>query len=431
MWDGFAPESLLSTSPQLVIAHATPHVERVKRFFDWLRRNPIQVPILAILTESPDPELLRTVTEVVDDFLFCPSRDEEMKLRINRILESQSSVQDQIRCVLGDEMGLAKLVGRHPSFRHAVEQAALFSANEAPVLITGETGTGKELFAHAIHSLSPRRNGPFIPVDCGILPEHLAENELFGHRRGAFTDAHSDQEGLVGMAKGGTLFLDEIDSLSLVNQSKLLRFLQEGTFRPLGSERFAHANIRIIAATNREVEECVRQRQFRSDLYFRLNVLRLQLPPLRDRRGDVAVLARHFIENECAAGGHERKVLSVAALRKLESYYWPGNVRQLFNVVQRACIATKHQIMPCHIFLAGDAPDHQIDASQKDFRTAKQQLIAQFERDYVEELMTRHHGNVTQAARDAGKERRAFGRLVKKYGIPGPSMDARSRAGHS
>jgi len=232
-WNHFRVEGLLRCSAQLVLANATAITDSVAFFFNWLRNHPIQTPLVVILPEFPDRDFLRMVSEVADDFVFWPLRDQELHQRIARILEPQSGAHAQTSKLLESEMALSRLAGRHPAFLQAVEQVPLFAASNAPVLITGETGTGKELFAHAIHSLSNRRNGPFIPLDCGTLPEQLAENELFGHRRGAFTDAHADQKGLAGMADGGTLFLDEIDALSLVNQAKLLRFLQEGTYRSL------------------------------------------------------------------------------------------------------------------------------------------------------------------------------------------------------
>src|SRR5207247_1989977 len=172
-----------------------------------------------------------------------------------------------------------------------------------------ETGTGKELCARAIHHLSSRRSFPFIPVDCAALPDHLFENEFFGHARGAFTDAHAEQKGLVAMAEGGTLFLDEIDALALTAQAKLLRFLEERAFKPLGADRFVKADVHVLAATNRSLEALIRNGQFRSDLYFRLNVLSLHLTPLRDRRGDIALLARHFVDACCVEGDLPRKSL--------------------------------------------------------------------------------------------------------------------------
>lgn len=418
MWESFDPAALLRSNAQLVLACSVPYANRVAPFFNWLQQNPVAIPVMAILPEHLDDELLRSVSAVTDDFLFWPLREQELHLRIRRILGQTSGANEDSKAALADERGLAQLIGEHALFLQAVDKISLFARSAAPVFISGETGTGKELFAHAIHSVGPRRNGPFIPVDCGALPDHLAENELFGHRRGAFTDAHSDRRGLAAMADGGTLFLDEVDALSLPNQAKLLRFLQEGAYRPLGGDQFVFSNARVIAATNRNIEECVRQGQFRSDLYFRLNVLRLQLPALRERRGDVAVLARHFLQNDCDSQT-ERKSLSPCALRKLEGHHWPGNVRELFNTVQRAFLhCPGRQITSAHISLMEDAAGPlQSNAGSLKFRAAKQQAIENFERSYVQQLLDRHQGNVTQAAREAGKERRALGRLAKKYGL--------------
>jgi DNA-binding NtrC family response regulator len=418
-WNHFDADMLRSCPASLVIADATATTTSVVSFFDWLCKNRIQVPIIAILPEFPDRQFLCAVTEVADDFVFWPVRDEELRQRVARILEPQSIAKTNVMDLLGSEMALARLVGQDPVFLKALEQVTLFAASNAPVLITGETGTGKELFAHAIHSLNKRRNGPFIPLDCGTLPEHLAENELFGHRRGAFTDAHADQKGLAGLADGGTLFLDEIDALSMANQSKLLRFLQEGTYRSLGADRFSSSDVRIIAATNRSIEDCVLNRQFRCDLYFRINVLRLYLPPLRVRSGDISLLAAKFLEEQCAANNQEQKFFSKPALRKLGSYHWPGNIRELRNTVQRASVTCPGaQIMAHHILLSTEmAGPTEFISSSEVFRLARQQVIERFERAYVGEMMLRHHGNITQAAREAGTERRAFGRLVKKYGV--------------
>src|SRR5258708_4475225 len=417
-WDTFAADTLHRSRAQLIVADASPREDKAVLFFHWLRKNPVGIPIVAILPERAGPELTSLVAEVADDFRLSPVRGNELELRIDRILGDESSAPERAQQALGAELGLAQLVGRHPAFLHVVSQVPVFASSDAPLLITGETGTGKELFAQALHSLSPRRNGAFIPLDCAALPEQLAENELFGHRRGAFTDAHSDQKGLAAMAEGGTLFLDEIDALSLLNQAKLLRLLQERSYRALGSDHFMRDNVRIIAATNECIETCVRQRRFREDLYFRLNVLRLRLCPLRERPSDVPVLAKHFLNLEYSAGGVERKVFSPAALRKLECYSWPGNVRELFSIVQRAflCCAGR-QILPAHILVQSVPLPAQGTGSDQSFRKAKGHGLESFERSYVGELLAKHQGNVTRAAREAGKERRSFGRLVKKYGM--------------
>jgi two-component system, NtrC family, response regulator GlrR len=417
-WENLAQSSLDCSGAQLLLAYADSERGESTGFLQWLREISAPIPVLAILPESISAEYLRLIADVVDDFIVCPLDKEELRLRVSKLLAPSISRNGNGRG-LSDSLALAQLIGRHPVFLRAKEEALLFADSEAPVMICGETGTGKELFAHAIHSLGSRRNSPFIPVDCASLPEHLAENELFGHCRGAFTDARNDQKGLAGMAKGGTLFLDEVDSLSLVVQSKLLRFLQDGSYRSLGADSFSRAEVRIIAATNRNLDECVQQNHFRRDLYFRLNVLLLKLPALRDRPGDASLLAAHFAENEQGGRPCVKKAFSPAALRKLESHHWPGNVRELFNVVQRAILYTSGAtIMPAGISLDGPgAAVPENTSTSKSLRDAKQQMIANFERSSLEELMSRHQGNVTQAAREAGKERRAFGRLLKKYGI--------------
>jgi DNA-binding NtrC family response regulator len=286
-----------------------------------------------------------------------------------------------------------------------------------PILITGETGTGKELCARAIHHLSSRRHFPFIPVDCAALPEQLFESEMFGHARGAFTDAHRDQKGLVALAGDGTLFLDEVDSLSITAQSKLLRLLQEHTYRPVGSERFVPTSASIMAACNQNLERLVPERKFRSDLFFRLNVLRLQLPPLRERRSDVAVLARYFLETLAVEHGTPRKNIAPALLQMLTAYDWPGNVRELYNVLQRAvvfCPGTKIQLADMADLPAAAQSPKPVGGN---FREERARAVTSFERNYIEEMLRRAAGNVTQAARLAGKDRRVFGRLMKRHNV--------------
>jgi DNA-binding NtrC family response regulator len=420
-WDTFAPAQVRSATEHLVIAHAAGGDEKASTFFHWLRENLLPVPIFAILP-AEDSSLLRTAVDAVDDFLLSPVRPEELRRRIARFLGPRSQNLVEIQTALAAEIGLNQLVGRDPAFLKVVEQIALFGANDAPVLLTGETGTGKELCARVTHLLSKRRRGPFIPVDCGAIPDHLFENELFGHTRGAFTDARSDQKGLVALAEGGTLFLDEIDSLSLMAQGKVLRLLQEHTYRPLGSEVFKQANVRIISATNGNLQQLVEQKAFRSDLFFRIHVLRIHLPSLRERSSDIDLLSRHFIEQICRSSNIPRKVLSHAAERKLGQYDWPGNVRELYNTLQRAVLCSPGaQIAASLIEVNGSAYCFETaldDTVSEVFRNAKLRAIQCFERDYVRRIMDKHSGNVTHAAREAGKDRRAFGRLAKKYGFP-------------
>jgi len=247
----------------------------------------------------------------------------------------------------------------------------------------------------------------------------LFENELFGHARGAFTDAHAEQKGCAGLAHGGTLFLDEIDCLSWATQGKLLRLLQEKRFRPLGSERFRDADVRVVAASNLDMERLVEAKAFRQDLFFRLDVLRIHLPSLRERPEDIALLAGHFVQASCEADGIKRKVLTPAALRRLESHNWPGNIRELHNTMQRAVLMSPGiEIAAAHVEIRPDAVDQKEDSGS--FQSAKRAAIELFERGFVQRLLERHGGNVSRAAREAQKDRRAFGRLAKKYGLKFP-----------
>jgi two-component system, NtrC family, response regulator GlrR len=279
------------------------------------------------------------------------------------------------------------------------------------VLISGETGTGKELFARAIHDLSPRASQPFVPLNCGAIPAELAESELFGHERGAFTSAHAASRGVIREAQGGTLFLDEVTSLTLPIQVKLLRFLQEKEVRPLGAGALHRVDVRVIAAADHALEGHVRDGRFRRDLYYRLNTIPICLPPLRERREDIPLLTRFFLAR---FGGDLDISFSDEALEKLLGYDWPGNVRELEHVVERTVVMSPERtIRGWHVALPGISDE----APPKDFRTAKSRIVLLFEHKYLEELLTAHSGNISRAARAAGKNRRALWELIRKHGI--------------
>jgi len=318
---------------------------------------------------------------------------------------------------------VANLIGCSPAFQEAVELIRHIAETDAPVLIEGETGTGKEVAARAIHYSGTRQDRAFVAVNCGALPEHLIENELFGHTRGAYTDARAPQPGLVALADGGTLFLDEVESLCARGQVALLRFLQDLRYRPLGAQREEHANVRIIAATNVSLWEMVLARQFRSDLYYRLQLLLLRLPPLRERTGDPGVLASHFVNAFGARYGWPRRRLTWDSIAALDRYHWPGNVRELENLVHRALLLTSDPIVsmpqqwlvddPAAVRTAQPAGDC-FDLSLME---AKARVLDQFERVYLSRALAQAGGNVSDAARRSGKERRAFGKLLKKHSI--------------
>jgi DNA-binding NtrC family response regulator len=299
-----------------------------------------------------------------------------------------------------------------------VQLIAKFARCAVPVLIHGETGTGKELAARAIHYEGRRRDHPFVAVNCGAIPDTLVENELFGHDRGAFTDARSRCDGLIACAHGGTLFLDEIDALSPKAQVTLLRFLQDQQYRPLGGGRHQQADVRVIAATNADLANLCDQGRFRLDLYYRLCILELAMPPLRNREGDAALLASHFVARMAALHGSQARVLGLGTVRWFEEYAWPGNVRELENLVCRAVLLTDGDVIhvePPH--RPAGASEREPDPLELVFSKAKALTLQKFERRYLASVLARAKGSVTLAAQLAGKERRAFGKLIKKHSI--------------
>ena len=316
-----------------------------------------------------------------------------------------------------------QLVGESPAFRATVCVLRRMAGCGVPVLLRGETGTGKELAARMIHYLSARRELPFIPVNCGAIPDMLVESELFGHARGAFTDARDTQVGLVAQANNGTLFLDEVDSLSMKAQIALLRFLQDGTFRPLGAKTLACSRARIVAATNADVEGLVRSGAFRSDLFFRLSIVPVFLPPLRERPGDVRLLVESFLRDLVRQHGSNPRHIDETSLCRLERHVWPGNVRELANVVQRLflladgdCLTLPLDALGASDDEAGGSPEN-VTAMAESFSQARTQALADFECRFVRRALSASAGNVSLAAKRSGKERRSFGRLLKKYGI--------------
>jgi len=308
------------------------------------------------------------------------------------------------------------LIGRSRAFGIAQALIGKIAAFDAPVLIEGETGTGKELAARAIHYGGVRAARPFVPVNCGAIPDSLIESELFGHRRGAFTDAREDKPGLVELARGGTLFLDEVDALTPKAQVTLLRFLQDQQFRPLGGRRDEQADVRVIAASNRSLERQVEAEAFRLDLLYRLKLLNLALPPLRERHGDIALLAQHFVAKAAARYGKRELPIEPATLAWFERYPWPGNIRELENLVSRSFLLAEGDV------ISEPAPPllhrvERVEAPLLNYRQAKIRAVAEFESVFLSRLFDQANGNVSAAARLSGTERRHLGRLLKKYGI--------------
>lgn len=306
------------------------------------------------------------------------------------------------------------LIGSSPQMARVGAQLRKMAGVDATVLIDGETGTGKELAARAIHYLGPRRDQPFIPLNCGALPEQLIESELFGHERGAFTDAKNAAPGLVAEADGGTLFLDEVDALNHKAQAAILRFLQDHTYRRVGSGVTRQADVRVLAATNSKLDVLVEKGLFRRDLMYRLNVLMMHLPPLRERSSDALEMAMVFLSRFAHQYRLPEKNLHPSAIEFILEYSWPGNIRELENMIHREFLMCESKEVLLGQRRPASAEEH---GGISPFKSAKEKLINDFERRYVREVLTRVDGNLTRAAQLAGQERSAFGKLARKHGL--------------
>jgi len=311
------------------------------------------------------------------------------------------------------------LIGAGAWLKELYDRITMVAATDATVAIFGESGTGKELVARTIHNSSPRHDAPFVVVNCAAIPEALLEDELFGHVRGAFTDATRDREGLLAAAHTGTLFLDEIGELPLPLQAKLLRVLQSQEFRRIGDDADRRVDVRIITATNRDLDQLVARGNFRQDLYYRINVFPMHLPPLRERPDDIALLVHHFVQKYRARLGKVVEGVSAGALARLAAYDFPGNVRELENKIHQAMVvAAGPMIGEDDVSLpATTRGTHMRVDVTRPFREVKQETIDAFERAYLTELLRTHRGNLAQAARAAGMDRKNLWALVERHGL--------------
>ncbi len=311
------------------------------------------------------------------------------------------------------------LIGSGPWIKELYDRITMVAATDVTVAIFGQSGTGKELVARTIHNSSPRHDAPFVVVNCAAIPEQLLEDELFGHVRGAFTDATRDREGLLAAAHTGTLFLDEIGELPLALQAKLLRVLQSQEFRRIGDDQDRRVDVRIVTATNRDLDQLVAAGLFRQDLYYRINVFPLHLPPLRERPEDIALLVHHFVQKFRARRGKTIDGVSPAALARLAAYEFPGNVRELENKIHQAMVVAQGSMIEDHdIALPPVAPAASVRVDvARPFRELKQETIDAFEKSYLTELLHAHRGNLAQAARAAGMDRKNLWALVERHGL--------------
>jgi DNA-binding NtrC family response regulator len=358
------------------------------------------------------------------DYITKPFRRERILVTIENVMSFQSVTRENraLREALGKQNGFASLLGVTPVMRDIFDRIRQVAPTQGTVLITGPSGTGKELAAKAIHAYSRQKDNRFVTINCTAIPENVLESELFGHVKGAFTGAWKDKRGLVEDAHGGTLFLDEIGDLSPILQTKLLRLLQEGEYRPVGGNATRKADTRFIAATNRLLKKEIACGRFREDLYYRLNVINFELPSLGERRGDIPLLSHHFLKKY--AGINDKRISEIhpLAMQRLMALDYPGNVRELENIIERGVIFCRTEtLMPEDLFLDRERPEmigtFPPSLGQLPFKDAKDQMVAIFHRQYIDQLLRDNGGNVSRAAEKAGIQRQYLHRLMKDAGI--------------
>ncbi|MGE4290568.1 MAG: sigma-54-dependent transcriptional regulator [Desulfovibrio sp.] len=361
------------------------------------------------------------------DFLTKPVEPDALFTAVQRGLERGRLLTEnaRLRGLLARQEGAPELIGESPAMRRLKEATAAVAESEYTVLVRGESGTGKELVSRTIHRLSPRNELPMLTVNCPAIPEQLLESELFGHVKGAFTGADRDRKGIFVNARGGTLLLDEIGDIPLTLQTKLLRCLQEGEIRPVGSSRNERVDVRIIASTNQDLETRIRDKSFREDLYYRLNVLTLAVPPLRERVEDIPLLSRHFLARACVEMNRACKEIAPEALAYLAGREWPGNVRELQNFIRRLAVFCSREVIDMtHVRLAeGQGVICRDDPNcPGPYKDAKEKVIESFTRVYARELLEATGGNVSEAARISGLSRVALQKILKRLELDAESF---------
>jgi len=401
---GQALASLAVARPQVVVTDLRMHGMDGMALFDAIHRDAPSLPVVILTAHGTIPEAVAATRRGVFSFLTKPFEPKVLLDTVAEAMRLSSPAAGQ------SEEWRAELITRSSAMEDLLEQARRVAASDASVCIFGASGTGKELLAKAIHRASPRHEAAFVAVNCGAIPEGLLESELFGHKKGSFTGAIADHRGLFQSAQRGTLFLDEIGDMPLPLQVKLLRALEERKVRPVGAHESFDVDVRVVAATHRKLEERIASGEFREDLYYRLNVVKLHIPALAERREDIPLLANHFLTR--LAGRYGRGALAFApdALELLVSAPWPGNVRQLLNVIEQAVALAATDVIPESLVRqaldAGDTTLTPLDEARR-----------AFERDYLVRILKITGGNVTKAARLAGRNRTEFYRLLERHSL--------------
>ena len=370
------------------------------QLFSEIQKVQPGMPVIILTAHGSIPDAVAATQQGVFSFLTKPVDKDALYKAIDDALEQSAPTTD--------ERWRQAIVTRSPLMERLLEQAGMVAQSDVSVLINGQSGTGKEIVAQAIHNASPRRDKPFVAINCGALPEQLLESELFGHARGAFTGAVSSREGLFQAAEGGTLFLDEIGDMPVALQVKLLRVLQERKVRPLGSNRDIDIDVRIISATHRDLPKAMARGEFREDLFYRLNVVNLKIPPLAERTEDIPLLANHLLRQSAERHKPFVRAFSTDAMKRLMTASWPGNVRQLVNVIEQCVALTSSPVIS----------DALVEQALEGENTALPTFVEarnQFELNYLRKLLQITKGNVTHAARMAGRNRTEFYKLLSRH----------------
>lgn len=358
------------------------------------------------------------------DFIAKPFEQDEIIFKIRKALERSQLISENRRLQKAFKTESLPLIGQSPAMQKVFEKIALVAESDVTVLITGESGTGKDLTARSIHALSPRRDKPYIPINCPTIPEHILESELFGYKKGAFTNAYRDKTGLFQEADHGTIFLDEIGDVGPSIQTKLLRVIQEKEVKPLGDTRVDHVDVRIITSTNQDLQQKIKDKEFREDFFYRLSVITIELPPLRDRVTDIPLLCDHLLAKNCENLNKPSKHLSENVMDLFMKHPWQGNVRELENVlVQGILYSTSDTIRLADIPIDNTSADECVcmdvgtDMSQLTYKEAKETTLTRFNHNYIGAMLSMTQGNITQAAKRCAMDRQALQQIMKRYAI--------------
>lgn len=374
------------------------------------------LPVIILTAHGSIPNAVEAMQRGAFGYLTKPFDDKELKATLDKALIQLRMTREiqRLKSLVKELYGLENVIARSPAMQRLFQQVAQIADSDATILLTGETGTGKEVLARVLHANSRRSKGPFVALNCAAISETLFESELFGHIRGAFTNAVAAKRGLFQSANGGTLFLDEIAEMSLPMQVKLLRAVQEREVREVGADYATKVDVRIITATNKDLAESVKAGTFRHDLYYRVSVVPLAIPPLRERKDDIPLLAQHFLKQSAKRSNKDVRGFTPTAMHRLMVYPWPGNVRELENAVEKAVVMSRQDmVLPELLPTAGVASD----IGLKPLTEAKEE----FERSYLRNVLQMTGGNISRAAQFAGRYRADFYKMLKKYGLH-PSM---------